>query len=62
MERLYCPVGDASTTGSTVRRQHKQDIVDPASIIELFQEHPPDISAVGTMELIRMHETVTLLV
>ena len=55
-------LGDVSTTGSTVRRQHEQDIVDPPSIIELFQQHAPDITLVGTIELIRMHEAVTLLV
>ena len=37
------PLCDASTIGSTVQCQHEQDIVDPPSIIKLFQEHPSDI-------------------
>src|ERR1700757_547718 len=56
------PLYDASTTGSTVRRQHKQDIVDPPSVIKLFQEHPSDIPPVGTVELICMQEAVTFLI
>ena len=56
------PLGEVSTTGNAVRRQHEQDIVDPSSIIELFQQHPPDIPPMDTIELIRMHEAVTLLV
>ena len=61
-EETLLPSWRCLNDGSTVRRQHKQDIVDPPSIIELFQEHPPDIPAVGTMELICMHEAVSLLV
>jgi len=45
-----------------MRRQHEQDIVDPSLIIELFQQQPADIPPVDTIELIRMQETVTLLV
>jgi hypothetical protein len=37
LEEPLLPLCDASTTGSTVRRQHEQDIVDPPSIIKLFQ-------------------------
>jgi hypothetical protein len=55
-------LGEVSTTGGAVRLQHEQDIVDPSSIIELFQQHPPDIPPVDTMELIRLREAVTLLV
>jgi hypothetical protein len=56
------PLGDALATGSTVRCQHQQDIVDPPSIIKLFQEHPSDIPLVDTVEVIRMQEAVTLLI
>jgi hypothetical protein len=56
------PLRDASTTGSTVGRQHEQDIVNPPSIIKLFQEHPSDITLVGAVELIRMQKAVTLLI
>src|SRR6267142_1174281 len=56
------PLCEASETGSTVQCQHEQDIVDPPTIIKLFQEHPSDIPLVGTTELIGMHEAVTLLV
>ena len=45
-----------------MRRQREQDMVDPSSIIELFQQHPPDIPPVDTIKLIRMHEAVTLLI
>ena len=45
-----------------MRRQHKEDIVDPSSIIELFQQHPADISPVDTIELIRMQEVVALFI
>src|ERR1700730_14929973 len=48
------PLCDASATGSTVQCQHEQDIVDPPSIIKLFQEHPSDIPPVDTVEAIRM--------
>ena len=61
MESFYC-LRDNSTTDSRVRRQDEQNIVDPPSIIELFQEHPSDIPPVGTVELIRTDEAVTLLV
>jgi hypothetical protein len=44
---------DASATGSTVQCQREQDIVDPPSIIKLFQEHPSDIPLVDTVEVIR---------
>src|SRR5215472_1818398 len=47
---------------STVQCQHEQDIVDPPSIVELFQEHPSDIPLVGTVEAIRMQEAVALLI
>ena len=53
---------DASATGSTVRCQHEQDIVDPPSIIKLFQEHPSDIPLVDTVEVIRTQEAVALLI
>ncbi len=56
------PLCDASSTASTVRRQHEQDVVNPPSIIKFFQEHPSDITSVGAVELIRMQEAVTLLV
>ena len=56
------PLCDASTIGSTVQCQHEQDIVDPPSIIKLFQEHPSDIPPVDTVEAIRMQETVALLI
>ena len=55
------PLCDASATGSTVQCQHEQDIVDPPSIIKLFQEHPSDIPPVDTVEAIRMQEAVALL-
>ena len=42
--------------------QHEQDIIDPPSIIKLFQEHPSDIPLVGTVEAIRMQEEVALLI
>jgi len=48
------PLCNASATGSTVRCQHEQDIVDPPSIIKLFQKHPSDIPLVDTVEVIRM--------
>ena len=56
------PLSDASTTGTTVGRQLEQDVVNPPSIIQLFQEHPSDITSVGAAELIRMQEAVTLLI
>ena len=56
------PLCDASATGSTVRCQHEQDIVDPPSIIKLFQEHPSDIPLVDTVELISIQEAVALLI
>jgi len=56
------PLCDASATGSTVQCQHEQDIVDPPSIIKLFQEHPSDIPPVDTVEAIRMQEAVALLI
>src|SRR4249920_3261213 len=56
------PLCDASATGSTVRCQHEQDIVDPPSIIKLFQEHPSDIPLVDSVEVIRMQEAVALLI
>src|SRR6516164_2555906 len=42
--------------------QHKQHIIDPPSIIKLFQEHPSDIPLVDTVEAIRMQEEVALLI
>jgi hypothetical protein len=60
-ERLL-PLCDASATASTVQCQHEKDIVDPPSIIELFQEHPSDIPLVDTVEAIRMQEAVALLI
>jgi hypothetical protein len=45
-----------------VRCQHEQDIVDPPSIIKLFQEHPSDIPLVDSVEVIRMQEAVALLI
>jgi hypothetical protein len=60
--RASTPLGEDSTTGSPVWRQHEQDIVDPSSIIEFFQQHPADITPVDTIELIRIYEAVTLLV
>src|SRR6202030_2803182 len=56
------PPCDSSATGSTVRCQREQDIVDPPSIIKLFQEHPSDIPWVNTVEVIRMQEAVALLI
>src|SRR5260370_11835216 len=56
------PLCDASATGSTVRCQHEQDIVDPPSIIKLFQEQPSDIPLVDTVRGIRMHDAVPLLI
>ena len=56
------PLCDASATGSTVQCQHEQDIVDPPSIIKLFQEHPSDIPPVDTVEAIGMQEAVALLI
>ena len=61
MESFYC-LRDNSTTVTEVRHQDEQNIVDPPSIIELFKEHPSDIPRVGTVELIRTNEAVTLLV
>src|ERR1700738_2599533 len=40
----------------------RQDIVDPPSIIKLFQEHPSDIPLVDSVEVIRMQEAVALLI
>src|SRR5438067_13942278 len=54
------PLCDASATGSTVQCQHEQDVLDPPSIIKIFQEHPPDIPPVDTVEAIRMQEAVAL--
>src|SRR5215469_12374395 len=56
------PLYDASATGSTVRCQHELDVVDPPSIIKLFQEHPSDIPLVDTVEVICMQEAVALLI
>jgi hypothetical protein len=56
------PLCNASATGSTVRCQHEQYIVDPPSIIKLFQKHPSDIALVDTVEVIRMQEAVALLI
>ena len=50
------------TTGSTVQCQHEQNIVDPPSIIKLFQKHPSDIPLVDTVAAIRMQEAVALLI
>src|SRR4029077_3587977 len=59
--RLYCLfVCDASATGSTMQCQREHDIVDPPSIIKLFQEHPSDITLMDTAEVIRMQEAVAL--
>src|SRR6516225_6126085 len=60
-ERLL-PLCDASATSSTVQCQHEKDIVDPPSIMELFNEHPSDIPLVGTVEVIGMQEAVALLI
>src|SRR5438128_516858 len=56
------PLCDDLSTGSTVQCQREQDIVDPPSIIKLFQEHPSDIPPVDTVEAIRMQEAVALLI
>ena len=56
------PLCAASVTDSTVQCQHEQDIVDPPSIIKLFQKHPSDIPLMDTIEVIRMQEVVALLI
>jgi len=62
MENLYDLFAKPQRLDSTVQCQHDQDIVDPSSIIKLFQEHPSDIPLVDTVEVISIQEAVALLI